>query len=275
MGRRHQIHQRKSLGQVFLNTEWPVQRVAATLKQWQVQRVLEIGPGGGILTRELLASGYQVTAVERDTRFAERLRDYYRVHADELKGQLEVVDADILKFDLDGWISEQGSPVAVVGNIPYYISTPILSWILPHLHRLKGSYLLVQLEFAARLAGHVGTKAYGSLSVFTQLRANVSLDCKVDRACFTPKPKVDSALIALKPKTRPYPESVLKKVEMVTRASFMQRRKMLRNAIRQFLTDEQVNNCPIDLNRRPDSLRPEEYIELAQFVFPKDLEEDT
>ncbi len=270
MGRRNRIPQKKSLGQVFLNTEWPVRRVATALRQWNVQNVLEVGPGGGVLTRELLAHGLQVTAVEKDPRWAERLRDFYRVHSNDFSGQLEVVEEDVLKFDLAAWIQRQPARTAVVGNIPYYISTPILSWMLPHLSRLAGSFLLVQLEFAMRLAGQAGTKAYGSLSVFTQLRAQVSLDCKVDRACFTPVPNVDSALVMLKPKAKIQPESVLQKVEAVTRASFTQRRKMLRNAIRQFLSDELADACPIDLNRRPDSLRPEEYVELAKYIFPKD-----
>ena len=269
MGRRNRIPQKKSLGQVFLNTEWPVRRVAATLKQWNVQNVLEVGPGGGVLTRELLAHGFQVTAVEKDGRWAERLRDFYRVHADDYTGDLDIVEEDILKFDLADWIQSQPAKSAVVGNIPYYISTPILSWLLPHLGTLAGSYLLVQLEFAMRLAGKASTKAYGSLSVFTQLRAQVSLDCKVDRACFTPVPNVDSALVSLKPKAKMHPEALLQKVELVTRASFTQRRKMLRNAIRQFLSDDLARACPVDLNRRPDSLRPEEYVELAKYIFPK------
>lgn len=263
------IRQKRSLGQVFLNTEWPVKRVVDTLKNWGINRVLEIGPGAGILTRALLHEGIDVTAVERDDRFVEKLSDYYRTHQSDFTGQLTIVGEDILKYDLGAWIDESHLESAVVGNIPYNISTPILTWVLPHLNRLKGVDFLVQLEFAARLAGQVSTKAYGSLSVFTQLRAKVHMDCKVDRACFRPIPKVDSALVILQPKSTQYSEELLNKVELVTRASFTQRRKMLRNAIRQFLRDDMVGQCPFDLNRRPDSLRPEEYVELTKFIFPE------
>jgi 16S rRNA (adenine1518-N6/adenine1519-N6)-dimethyltransferase len=229
--------------------------------------VLEIGPGPGILTRALLAAGYTVTAVERDDRFVEKLSDYFRVHGTDFRGQLDIVSEDILKFDLGEWLAASGQAAAVVGNIPYNISTPILTWVLPYLHQLKGADFLVQLEFGARLAGQVGTKAYGSLSVFTQLRSKVRIDCKVDRACFRPIPRVDSALVLLMPKQHQYPDKLLKKVEQVTRMSFTQRRKVLRNAIRPLLTDELIRGCPIDLSRRPDTLRPEEYVELAQYLF--------
>ncbi|MFW7382072.1 MAG: 16S rRNA (adenine(1518)-N(6)/adenine(1519)-N(6))-dimethyltransferase RsmA [Oligoflexus sp.] len=272
MGRRQsyqgeKLRQKKSLGQVFLNTEWPVMKVVDSLRQWDVQRVLEIGPGPGILTKALLAAGYEVTAVEKDERFVEKLEDYYRIHQKDYRGSLRIVSSDILKFDLGEWLDESNQATAVVGNIPYNISTPILTWVLPHLSRLKGVEFLVQLEFAARLAAQVGTKDYGSLSVFTQLRSKVVLECKVDRACFRPIPKVDSALVILQPKPNQLPDEILNKVELVTRASFTQRRKMLRNAIRQFLKEEMIGECPFDLNRRPDTLRPEEYVELAQFIY--------
>lgn len=276
MNGRHRegIRQKKSLGQVFLNTDWPVRKVVDTVRSWDVTKVIEIGPGGGILTKALLNDGIHVTAVERDDRFAERLKDYYRVNADKMKGQLEIVSEDILKFDLEQWISHNSNyKVAVVGNIPYYISSPIVSWLLPHIQKLKGAQFLVQLEFAARLAGKVGTKDYGSLSVFTQLRSNVNIDCKVDRVCFTPKPKVDSALVSLKPKSDAPALEILNKVEALTKATFTQRRKMLRNAIKQFLSEDQMDQCPIDLTRRPDSIRPSEYITLAQFVFDKTNEQ--
>jgi 16S rRNA (adenine1518-N6/adenine1519-N6)-dimethyltransferase len=263
------IRQKKSLGQVFLNTDWPVQKVVDTLHRWQVKSVIEIGPGGGILTRALLAEGFHVSAVERDDRFVERLQSYYSLHEKQLPGTLELIPNDVLKVDLGRWIDQyaQAGAVAVVGNIPYNISSPILMWVLPHISRLKGVQFLVQLEFAARLAGKVGTKDYGSLSIFTQLRAQVVIDCKVDRVCFTPKPKVDSALVSLKPKADSIDPVLLNKVETVTKATFTQRRKMLKNAIRQFVGDDRINDCPIDLNRRPDSIRPEEYIALTEFIF--------
>ncbi|NRA67824.1 MAG: ribosomal RNA small subunit methyltransferase A [Pseudobacteriovorax sp.] len=269
MGRRNhdRIRQKKSLGQVFLNTDWPVRRVVDSLSEWKVKRTIEIGPGDGILTRALLSAGFHVTAIEKDDRFAERLNHYKQTLPENQAALLTVVNQDVLKFSLEDWIDESHESSAVVGNIPYNISSPILMWSLPLLNRLQGVKFLTQLEFASRLAGKAGTKSYGSLSVFAQLRANVELDCKVDRSCFTPVPKVDSALVSLRPKRLMLEEKLLKQVETVTRAAFTQRRKILKNAISQFTSEDLGDNYPVDLNRRPDSLRPDEFVELAKFLF--------
>ena len=264
---RDQPRQKKSLSQVFLRTDWPVRKVVDGVEEWNIQRVLEIGPGGGILTRALMEQPWRVTAVEKDGRFVEKLQDYFAVKQPNYRGEFELHHQDVLKFDLEAWLDRSKEPTAIVGNIPYAISTPIVMQLLPHLHRVKGVKLLVQLEFASRLAGVAGTKDYGSLSVYTQLRSQVSIDCKVDRTCFTPIPKVDSAIVTLKPKVIDISDEMLKKVETVARVSFTQRRKKLRNAIKQFLNEERMNDCPIDLNRRPDTLRPEEYLELTKYIY--------
>ncbi len=261
--------QRKSLSQVFLRTEWPVKKVVERLQQWQVTRVLEIGPGGGILTRALLEHPWKVTAVEKDGRFAERLVDSFEANRSDYAGTLDVVHQDVLKFDLETWLQKSQEPTAIVGNIPYAISSPIVMWVLPHLQQVKAVEFLVQLEFAARLAGAANTKDYGSLSVYTQLRSQVLLECKVDRTCFTPIPKVDSALVILKPRQQPIPDDFLQKIETVTRVAFTQRRKKLRNVIKTFVAEDRLDQCPIDMNRRPDSLRPEEFMELARFIYPE------
>ncbi|MBC7659625.1 MAG: ribosomal RNA small subunit methyltransferase A [Chitinophagaceae bacterium] len=259
--------QKKSLSQVFLRTDWPVLKVAEGVEEWGITRVLEIGPGGGILTRALMAKPWKLTAVEKDDRFVEKLTDYFTVSKAEYPGSFEIVNQDVLQFDLASWLKQSGEPTAIVGNIPYSISSPIVLWLIPYLQQVKGVKLLVQLEFAQRLAGVAGTKDYGSLSVYTQLRSQVTIDCKVDRTCFTPVPKVDSAIITLKPRTQILSDDLLRKVEKVCRACFTQRRKKLRNAIKQFVPEDRLDSCPIDLNRRPDAIRPEEYLELTRFIY--------
>lgn len=271
MGRRSSPRLKKSLGQVFLKTTWPGQRVVEQLKKWHVTRVLEIGPGGGILTRALLEAGLKVTAVEKDDRFAERLADYWQQQAPGEKADFTIVNDDVLKFDLAAWLAESGEPTAIVGNIPYNISTPILMWLMPHLTLLNGVIFLVQLEFAMRLAANPGSKSYGSLSVFAQLRAKVAFDCKVPRNCFQPVPKVDSALVSLSQNNRQLPPKTLIRIEHVTRLAFQQRRKKLSNAIAPLADKEVMARCPIDLGRRPETLSPEEFYQLAKYFYPEDV----
>jgi 16S rRNA (adenine1518-N6/adenine1519-N6)-dimethyltransferase len=257
------LYQKKSLGQVFLSTDWPVERMVERLKDWGVERVVEIGPGPGILTRGLIRAGIAVTAVEKDERFADRLAEVVQAEP----GRLTVVREDFLRFDLEGWLAAAGGRAAVIGNIPYNISSSILLKVLPLLQRMAGLVVMTQLEFAARVAARPDTKDYGSLSVFTQLRGIVKMEFKVERACFKPVPKVDSAVISIQPLKQLLPEDVLQKAEMLTRAAFSQRRKKLRNSVRQFFHEGGLEaRSPIDLDRRAETLTPHEFVELAEFL---------
>lgn len=262
---RETIKQKKSLSQVFLREDWPCKKTASQLSQLGVQSVIEIGPGNGILTRALLREGFQVTAVEKDHRFADKLRDL--TSNEQLPGKLNIINADILDFNLEQWINKTSGIKAVCGNIPYNISSPILLWILPHLKNLRISLFLVQLEFGQRLASLPSTKSYGSLSVFTQLRAKVKVEFMVSRSCFFPVPKVDSAVVSLIDKQSDIKEELLLQVEKISRQAFTQRRKKLSNSLSPFLKNIDPASIPIDLSRRCDSLTPSEFIEIAKAIF--------
>lgn len=262
--RRDPLFQKKSLGQVFLNTDWPVVRMVEKLKALKIDRVMEIGPGNGILTRELLGAGFEVTAIEKDDRFAEKMSDYARNLPDPTR--LVIVNEDILKFDWETWLAASKVRTAVVGNIPYNISTPIMLRGLSHFGSLTAMMFMTQLEFAARVAARHNSKDFGSLTVFAQLRADVTLEFKVERTCFNPVPKVDSAVMLLIPLRERHSEELLNQVESLTRTAFTQRRKKLRNSIRQFIEGIDEKSIPIDLERRADSLSPVEFLELTKFI---------
>jgi len=260
---RETLHQKKSLGQVFLQTTWPVERMVAKLVELGVEDALEIGPGPGILTKALLDAGMRVTAVEKDERFAARLAG---VVGEPQAQRLTVISADILNFDLADWLRPLGDKVAVVGNIPYNISSPLVLHALQYLGRLRAILLMTQREFAERLASPSSSKNYGSLTVYAQLRAQVTIEFLVERTCFSPVPKVDSAVFLATARPDRLPDATLDKVERVTRTAFTQRRKKLRNAIKSLLADADAPGCPIDLERRPDHLTPEEYVALTEFL---------
>jgi 16S rRNA (adenine1518-N6/adenine1519-N6)-dimethyltransferase len=264
------MRQKKSLGQVFLTTDWPVSRMIERLQELRVERCLEIGPGPGILTKALVHAGYRVTAVEKDERWAQRLAENAETLSPNLRGNLAIVSADILQYDWQGWLDQGHGRAAIVGNIPYNISTPILLRGINHMRDVAVMMFMTQLEFAARAVSGPNTKDYGSLSVFLQLRADCTLEYKVPRTAFHPVPKVDSAVLSLVPKRDGdrLPEEKLVRAEQVTRMAFTQRRKKLRNSIRSLLDAAGGEaGCPIDLERRADSLSPREYVELAEFLF--------
>lgn len=263
------IQQRRSLSQVFLKESWPCEEMAEILLSEGVSSVVEIGPGSGALTKVLLDKGISVFAVEKDERFATYLTEEVASSYVDGDVSLEVLHEDVLQFDLGGFLAKNKNVQAVVGNIPYSISTQIVSHILPELSHIKKSLLLVQLEFAERLASEAGRKSYGSLSVYTQLRSQVGFEFVVEKECFVPIPKVDSAVISFAHKKSAHSKELLEKVEKITRVAFSQRRKKLSNALKPFMTAMPDVELSVDLTRRPDTLTPEEFISLAKSFFPK------
>lgn len=260
------IKQKKSFGQVFLKDEWPCTKIVEILKQMKIDTVLEIGPGGAALTHKLLDAGFKVTSVEKDFRFAERLESIRTITEISNPGKFEIVNEDILKYDLDRWLDKAQGNVAVCGNIPYNISTPILELLLPRLKKLKISVLMVQKEFGERLAANPGIKNYGSLSIYAQLRSAVQLEFAVDRHCFSPVPAVDSVVISIKDKPHNHSTELLKLSEKLTRMAFSQRRKKLSNSISKLIEDIDPSILGIDLNRRAETLSPIEYINVAKIL---------
>jgi 16S rRNA (adenine1518-N6/adenine1519-N6)-dimethyltransferase len=261
-----EVRQRKALGQVFLKQDWPCLKMVELLKERSTQVVVEIGPGGGILTKALLGGGISVDAVEKDERFAERLSDVCRDQISE-NAQLQVFRQDILRLDLNKWIASQSLRPAICGNIPYNISSSVLQWVIPAIDQLVCAVFMVQKEFAERVTASPSTKAYGSLSVYAQLRAKIHIDYEVSRELFNPVPKVDSAVFVLEKAEVRHSPVDLKNTEILTKMAFSQRRKMMRNSISKLLQPGMEETLGIDLNRRPDSIAPLEYLALAKKLF--------
>lgn len=260
------IFQKKSLGQVFLRDTSSISKTIGILESMNIEHVVEIGPGGGALTGPLLAKNLRVTAIEKDPRFAEALKDQFVLHCNSKS--LTIVNEDILKFDFGTALNgENPIKCALVGNIPYYISTPIVELALQNLHRFKCVLLMVQLEFAKRLGAAHGSKDYGSLSVFAQLRSECKIEFEISRHMFSPVPKVDSAVVCIKPLSSPMGTAEeLSFCEKVSRTTFSHRRKMLRNSLSPFLSSDLKVQSPYDLNRRPETLSPNELLELSKWL---------
>jgi 16S rRNA (adenine1518-N6/adenine1519-N6)-dimethyltransferase len=263
------IHQKKSLGQVFLKETWPCIKLVDLLANKGVRSTIEIGPGAGILTREILNQGIDVCAIEKDSRFAEKLASVCKVSEDLGKSSLSINNVDVLKFDLSSWLKSQPAKKAICGNIPYNISSAVMMWMLPQIKNLDIASFMVQKEFAERVAASSGTKAYGSLSVFAQLRSKVKLEYVVTRDLFTPVPRVDSAVISFVSLDHKYSDHDLKKTELLTKTAFSQRRKKMKNSIAKLTTEISEEDLGVDLSRRPDSFSPEEYIAMARIIWPE------
>jgi 16S rRNA (adenine1518-N6/adenine1519-N6)-dimethyltransferase len=208
---------RQRLGQHFLIKGSVLERIAAAVCPEPCDVVVEIGPGRGALTAKLLDRAKRVVAIEVDPYLVEHLRNKFGA-----SGRLEVVHADVLEADLAQW---NGAPIA--GNLPYYITSPILEKVTRL--RFPRAVFLIQKEVADRLAAQPGSRAYGFLTVQTAVYAKTRVLFDVKPGAFHPPPKVDSAVVLLEPREADpeiaSPEDFLRFVG----AAFRQKRKTLRN----------------------------------------------
>jgi 16S rRNA (adenine1518-N6/adenine1519-N6)-dimethyltransferase len=238
---------RPRLGQHFLIRESVLNRIAAAVCPEPRRLVIEIGPGRGALTRKLLERAARVVAIEVDPYLADRLR---REYASEPR--LEVVEADVLATDLGRWAG-----AVVAGNLPYYITSPILERALDA-HPPRAVFL-IQKEVAARLVAAPGSRDYGYLTVRTAFFARARLLFEVKPAAFHPPPKVDSAAVLLEPNAAPAgiadPQAFLRFVAQC----FSHKRKTLRNNLAGAYGKDVVDGWP------EAGLRAEQ-VELGRFV---------
>ena len=230
---KHNLRALKSLGQNFLLDLNLTARIARTAGDLRGITVIEVGPGPGGLTRELLAAGAErVIAIERDRRCLAAIREL----ADHFPSRLTVVEADALTVDTS---TLSTGPTRIVANLPYNIATPLLvGWLRaePWPPFYDSMVLMFQREVAERIVAKPGSKAYGRLSVLTGWRTEATLMFDIDRRAFTPSPKVASSVVHVTPRAAPLPCRTAS-LERLTAAAFGQRRKMLRQSLKSLGVD--------------------------------------
>ena len=251
---------RKRFGQHFLHDRNVVGRIVAALALGADDRVVEIGPGTGVLTRELLARVAHLDAVELDRDLLARLE------AEFPRDGLTLHNADALKFDFCKIASGSGK-LRLIGNLPYNISTPLLFHLLDQAGCIEDMLFMLQKEVVQRLAATPGGKDYGRLSVMIQYRCRVEKLFEVAPGAFTPPPKVDSAVVRLVPHATP-PVAVRDEARFsqVVRAAFASRRKTLRNNMKGLLSGDNMTALGIDPIRRAETLSLAEFAALSNAV---------
>lgn len=226
---RHGLAARKSLGQHFLTDRRVVAKIIAAVDLQPQDVVVEIGPGIGVLTRGLAAAGARVVAVELDRGLAGLLGEEMAGY-----GHVQVMTADALKTDLDALVQDLAGreKYKVVGNLPYYITSPLVLHLLQRQRNMSVAVIMVQQEVAARLVSAPGSRTYGPLSVAVQYRSLPELVTRVSSEAFWPRPKVDSAVVRLVVRDRPAVEVPDEEFFFkVVRGAFTQRRKTLTNSL--------------------------------------------
>jgi len=252
------IKAKKSLGQNFLIDKNILEKITNTVN-FEDKIVLEIGPGTGNLTSYILKKNpKKLYVIEKDNVLANRLEDKFN-------NKISIINDDVLKIDENALFKNK---VIVFGNLPYNISTEILSkWII----NLKENFwfecliLMFQKEVADRIIAKFNTSNYGRLSIICNWKLNIRKICDIKPAAFFPKPKVDSSLLFFIPKNNFIKINDPNNLEKITRIFFNQRRKMLKKPFNQLFNGNQkiLNKLQIDLNLRPQNLNLETYYKLT------------
>ena len=254
----------KNLGQNFLVEESVVNRIAKAAELTPEDTVLEIGPGIGTLTQALAMTGASVVSVELDKRLIPVLRETVGAYEN-----VRVVQGDILKVNIPEIV--QAEPFKVCANLPYYITTPIIMYLLEQKLPLERLVVMVQKEVAERMTAPPGGRQYGAISVAMQYYTEPAIAFIVKAGSFLPAPKVDSAVLVCKKRNAPPVDVPDEKIFFkVVAAAFSVRRKMLTNSLKNMggLTGEQVKawleRAGIDGKRRAETLNLEEFAKLAR-----------
>ncbi len=256
----HAVHghiARKRFGQNFLADTTVIERIVRAIAPQAGDRLVEIGPGLGALTHALLAHLPQMIAIELDRDLAARLRVETLV-----EGKLQLIEGNALKFDFRTLAADQA--LRIVGNLPYNISTALIFHLLAQADIIADMHFMLQKEVVERMAAAPGDSAYGRLSVMVQVRCQVDPLFIVPASAFRPAPKVESAIVRLRPYTlSPWPaHDPARLLSLVTQA-FGQRRKTLRNALREHVDAKTLDSLGIDPGARPETLSVADYVRLA------------
>ena len=254
---------RKRFGQHFLTDGGIIDAIVEAIQPEAAQPMVEIGPGLAALTQPLVERLGHLTVIELDRDLAVRLREH---------PHLTVVESDVLKVDFS-LLAQQMQPQAdahgarkirVVGNLPYNISTPILFHLLAHVDVIEDQHFMLQKEVIDRMVAQPATSDYSRLSVMLQWRYDMSNVLFVPPESFDPPPRVDSAVVRMRPWAQP-PQVNVKTLETLVQVAFSQRRKILRNTLGKWLEEKDFAG-EFDLQRRAEEVPVAEFVALAQAV---------
>ncbi|HEY7885370.1 MAG TPA: 16S rRNA (adenine(1518)-N(6)/adenine(1519)-N(6))-dimethyltransferase RsmA [Cellvibrionaceae bacterium] len=252
---------RKRFGQNFLTDHTVIDRIAAAVSPRPGDIVVEIGPGQGALTEPLAAAADILHVIELDRDLVPWLKVRFEKHPDFTLHQ-----CDALKFDFATLVRDD-NPLRIVGNLPYNISTPLIFHLLSFVGKVQDMHFMLQKEVVKRMAAAPGEKAYGRLSVMVQYYCQVDALFEVPPESFDPAPKVDSAIVRLTPHiTLPHPAINISILEQVVNTVFQQRRKTLRNGLKNILNSEQLDTLTLDLTRRAETLSLAEFVSLSDTI---------
>lgn len=262
MSKQHLGHTaRKRFGQNFLHDNYVIDQIVTAIGPQKGQHMVEIGPGLGALTEPMCELVDALTVIELDRDLAARLRTHPFIAS-----KLTIIEADALKYDFSQLLS-QDQPLRIFGNLPYNISTPLMFHLFSFANKVQDMHFMLQKEVVNRLAASPGSKSYGRLSVMAQYHCQITPVLQVPPGAFNPPPKVDSAVVRLTPHQQK-PVSLLNEetLHTVCAQAFNQRRKTIRNSLKESLTEQQLIDLDINPALRAENLSLQQYAQIANAV---------
>lgn len=252
---------RKRFGQNFLIDQGIIRDIVRAIHPRNSDHLVEIGPGKGAITEQLAAQCDHLSVIELDRDLVPWLKVKFEKHPG-----FQLFQADALAFDFAQLITDD-TPLRIVGNLPYNISTPLIFHLLSYAGKVQDMHFMLQKEVVKRMAALPGESAYGRLGIMVQYFCDVEALFEVPPTSFDPAPKVDSAIVRLTPyKTLPYPAKNLKVFEKLVNLSFQQRRKTLRNSLKNALSTEVIASLPVDTGVRAETLSLETFVTLSNLL---------
>ena len=250
---------RKRFGQNFLVDQNIIGKIISSIAPKANDNLIEIGPGQGALTEPLLLHCPGLKVIELDHDLIPRLQASF---SDRFPN-FTIQQGDALNIDFSQFVDSQ-RPLRIVGNLPYNISTPLLFHLLAYHDAISDMHFMLQKEVVDRLAASPGTKAYGRLSVMTQYYCQIQPLFSVPPTAFRPAPKVDSAVVRLSPySSLPHPAKDIRHLSKLVNACFQQRRKTLRNSLKQLTTADSLTCIDYDLSLRPENLTVSDFVAIS------------
>lgn len=262
MSKQHLGHTaRKRFGQNFLHDDYVIGQIVDAIHPIDGENLVEIGPGLGALTQPVCECVEQLTVVELDRDLAARLKTH-----PFMAKKLTIVEHDALKFDFTSLIKD-GKPLRVFGNLPYNISTPLMFHLFSFAEKVQDMHFMLQKEVVNRLAAGPNHKNYGRLSVMAQYHCHVMPVLNVPPEAFNPPPKVDSAVVRLVPhKVKPVQVVSEQTLHTVCAAAFNQRRKTLRNSLKELVSEEELVALSIDPKARAENLSLDAFARISNHI---------
>ena len=246
---------RKRFGQHFLTDAGVIDAIVRLIDPRAGQSIVEIGPGLGALTQPLAEAVGALTVIELDRDLVRRLRS---------KPLLNVIESDVLKVDFSDLARRSGQKLRLVGNLPYNISSPILFHLLPCVSEVQDQHFMLQKEVVDRMVAQPCTAAYGRLSIMLQWRYEMSSELLVQPESFEPPPRVDSAVVSMRPRANPTDVGI-EFFSKLVQVAFSQRRKLLRHTLGPWLAENHFEG-DFDLQRRAEEVPVQAYLSLAQSI---------